>query len=157
MARTLITNIQVFDGTGHAPFAGEVLIEDNRIARVAATQAEGRIEAADAAVIDGAGATLMPGLIEAHAHLSWPSSIERFIPDFILPPEEQLLATVRNARVLLESGFTSAYSAGALGERIEVVVRNEIEGGWTPGPRLRASTIERSPEGENTGEVDHGR
>lgn len=157
MARTLITNIQVFDGTGRAPFAGEVLIEDNRIARVAQTASEGRIEAADATVIDGGGATLMPGLIEAHAHLSWPSSIERFIPEFILPPEEQLLATVRNARVLLESGFTSAYSAGALGERIEVVVRNEIDGGWTPGPRLRASTIERSPEGENTGEIDHGR
>ncbi|MBI1683638.1 amidohydrolase family protein [Caulobacter hibisci] len=159
MARTLITNIQIFDGSGRAPFSGEVLIEDNRIARVAETASEGRIEAADATVIDGAGATLMPGMVEAHAHLSWPSSIERFIPDFVLPPEEQLLATVRNARVLLESGFTSAYSAGALGERIEVVVRNEIDGGWTPGPRLRASTIERSPEGDPiaTGDIHHGR
>ncbi len=42
-------------------------------------------------------------------------------------------------------GFTSAYSAGALGERIEVVVRDEIDGGWLPGPRLKASSIERAP------------
>jgi imidazolonepropionase-like amidohydrolase len=156
--RTLLTNIRIFDGTGQAPFDGEVLIEDDRIVQVA-RRGEPAIDAGEARIVPGGGATLMPGMVEAHAHLSWPSSIERFIPQFVLPPEEQLLATVRNARVLLESGFTSAYSAGALGERIEVVVRDEIDGGWTPGPRLRASTIERSPEGDPmaTGDIHHGR
>lgn len=156
--RTLLTNIRIFDGTGQAPFEGEVLIEGDRIVQVARA-GEPAIDAADGQTISGNGATLMPGMVEAHAHLSWPSSIERFIPQFVLPPEEQLLATIRNARVLLESGFTSAYSAGALGERLEVVVRDEIDGGWTPGPRLRASTIERSPEGDPmaTGDIHHGR
>jgi imidazolonepropionase-like amidohydrolase len=154
----LLTNIRIFDGTGQAPFDGEVLIEDDRIVQVA-RRGEPAIDAGGAQIVSGGGATLMPGMVEAHAHLSWPSSIERFIPQFVLPPEEQLLATVRNARVLLESGFTSAYSAGALGERLEVVVRDEIDGGWTPGPRLRASTIERSPEGDPmaTGDIHHGR
>jgi imidazolonepropionase-like amidohydrolase len=158
VSRILLTNIRVFDGTGQAPFDGQVLIESDRIAQITRT-GEPAITATDAQIIDGGGATLMPGMVEAHAHLSWPSSIERFIPQFVLPPEEQLLATIRNARVVLESGFTSAYSAGALGERLEVVVRDEINGGWTPGPRLRASTIERSPEGDPmaTGDIHHGR
>jgi imidazolonepropionase-like amidohydrolase len=102
----------------------------------------------------------MPGLIEAHAHLTWPSSIEKMYHQFVLPPAEMKEATWRNARVLLDSGFTSAYSAGALGETIEVELRGEIEAGRTPGPRLRASTIERSPagaEGVETGNVEHGR
>ncbi len=152
---TLLTNASVFDGSGTAPFRADVLVQDDRIVEVSKTP----IRRGDAEAIDCGGGTLMPGMVEAHAHLSWPSSIERFEPRFVLPPEEQLLATVRNARILLESGFTSAYSAGALGERIEVVVRDEINGGWTPGPRLRAATIERSPEGEEaaTGGVSHGR
>jgi hypothetical protein len=157
VSRTLHHQYSDLRRHGPAPFDGEVLIEGDRIVQVA-HHGEPAISAG-AQVVSGGGATLMPGMVEAHAHLSWPSSIERFIPQFVLPPEEQLLATVRNARVLLESGFTSAYSAGALGERIEVVVRDEIDGGWTPGPRLRASTIERSPEGDPmaTGDIHHGR
>lgn len=152
-ASMLFRNVRIFDGTGAAPFEGEVLVEGERIVAIARAGAA-PLSAPQARVVSGEGATLMPGLVEAHAHLSWPSSIERIIPQFVLPPEEQLLATVRNARVVLESGFTSAYSAGALGDRIEVVVRDEIEAGWTPGPRLRASTIERSPEGDPT-EIFH--
>ena len=153
MPRILITNVRVFDGSG-APLrtADDVMIEGQRIIAVGP-----RLPHDEAEIVDGGGATLMPGMVEAHAHLSWPSSTERFIPQFILPPEEQLLATVRNARVLLESGFTSAYSAGALGERLEVVVRDEIDRGWTPGPRLRASTFERSPEDDGAGSASHGR
>jgi len=111
-------------------------------------------------VIDGNGGTLMPGLVEAHAHLTWPSSIEKIYHEFVLPPDEMRVATWRNARVLLDSGFTSAYSAGALAETIEVDLRDEIASGRTPGPRLKASTIERSPEGGEgveTGSVSHGR
>ena len=158
LARTLITDVRIFDGSDSAPFQGEVLIEGERIVSVHRSPDTAPRDG-DPTVISGNGGTLMPGMVEAHAHLSWPSSIERFIPQFVLPPEEQLLATVRNARILLESGFTSAYSAGALGERLEVVVRDEIDGGWTPGPRLRASTIERSPEGDPhaTGAIHHGR
>ena len=40
----------------------------------------------------------MPGMTEAHAHLSWPSSVERFVPGMSLPPEDLLLNTARNAR-----------------------------------------------------------
>ena len=89
----------------------------------------------------------MPGMVEAHAHLSWPSSVGRIFDAMVLPPEEHLLVTARNARVTLEAGFTSAYSAGSLGPRFEIALREEIDGGWLPGPRLRASSLERLPEG----------
>ncbi len=146
MQRTIFDHVKIFDGSGSPSFAGRVLVEGERIAQVAKRD-EPLIGAADATVIDCAGATLMPGLIEAHAHLTWPSSTERFEPRFMLPPEEMMLAAARNGRILLDQGFTSAFSAGALGERIEVVLRDEFKSGGLPGPRLKASTIERSPEG----------
>ena len=137
-------NARVFDGTGRAPFAGEVLVEGNRIAAVGEA---GMLARRDAEVVDCGGATLMPGMVEAHAHLSWPSSVGRIFDAMVLPPEEHLLVTARNARVTLEAGFTSAYSAGSLGPRFEIALREEIDGGWLPGPRLRASSLERLPDG----------
>jgi imidazolonepropionase-like amidohydrolase len=141
----LFTNARIFDGSGRAPFHGEVLVEKNRIAAVA--DGVSRINRPDAQVIDCGGRTLMPGLVEAHAHLSWPSSVGRILNTMVLPPEEHVLVTARNAKVTLDAGFTSAYSAGSLGPRFEVAVRDEIDGGWLPGPRLRASSLERLPDG----------
>jgi imidazolonepropionase-like amidohydrolase len=64
----------------------------------------------------------------------------------MLPPEEHLLVTAHNARVTLEAGFTSAYSAGSLGARFEVALKKEIEGGYLPGPRLISSSLEQGPK-----------
>lgn len=141
----LFTNAMVFDGTGRAPFRGEVLVRGNCIAAVG--ERIERNERASAEIIDCAGQTVMPGLVESHAHLSWPSSIGRIFRTMTLPAEEHLLVTARNAKVTLDSGFTSAYSAGSLGPRFEIALRDEIDGGWTPGPRLRASSLERLPDG----------
>lgn len=141
----LFRNAQIFDGSGRAPFPGEVLVEENRIEAVAAGNSP--LRRPDAQVIDCGGHTLMPGLVEAHAHLSWPSSVGRIFKAMTLPAEEHLLVTARNARVTLDAGFTSAYSAGSLGPRFEIALREEIDGGWLPGPRLRASSLERLPDG----------
>jgi imidazolonepropionase-like amidohydrolase len=153
-AAMLFTNAQVFDGTGRPPFSGEVLVRGNRIEAVG--EANARLDRQRAEVIDCGGATLMPGLVEAHAHLSWPSSVGRIIDAMILPPEEHLLVTARNARVTLDAGFTSAYSAGSLGPRFEIALREEINGGWIPGPRLRASSLERLPDGALGVKADDG-
>jgi imidazolonepropionase-like amidohydrolase len=155
--RTIIANARIFDGTGSKPFPGSVAVEDNRIVEVS----HGAITPAGSdTVIDGMGRTLMPGMVEAHAHLSWASSVEKIYHNFILPPDELREATWRNARVLLDYGFTSAYSAGALGDGIEVELAAEIAAGKTPGPRLVPSTLERSPAGDEgiaTGDVFNGR
>src|SRR5580698_10561823 len=143
----LFTNARVFDGSGTAPFAADVLVEGNRIAAV--SPAGGASLSRDnALVVDGGGATLMPGMTEAHAHLSWPSSVERFVPGMSLPAEDLLLNTARNARILLDHGFTSTYSAGALGKTLEVSLKAQIDSGGMPGPRLLPSSIEREPPNE---------
>src|SRR4029077_7767014 len=67
-----------------------------------------------------------------------------------LPPEELALTAARNARILLDHGFTSAYSAGALSKRLEVVLRDQIDSGGLPGPRLVPSSLEREPPSDGT-------
>ncbi len=163
--RILFKNVRVFDGSGSDLFPGEVLVEGERITKVARrpdglfAKKDPKLSEEGAEVIDGGGAVLMPGMVEAHGHLTWPSSTERFVPEFVLPIEEMMIVTAQNARILLDSGFTSVYSAGALSERVEAVIRDNINKGYLPGPRLRASTLERSPEEDETkpGAVNHGR
>ncbi|MGH6746974.1 amidohydrolase family protein [Novosphingobium sp.] len=157
--RTLIRQVSIFDGTGSAPQAGAVLIEGERIQRVALGADALAGEEADT-VIDGHGMTLMPGLVDSHTHLTWGSSVEKIYHQFILPADELKVAAWRNARVLLDHGFTSIYSAGALGDMIEPELAQAIAAGETPGPRMVPSTLERSPEGDegvDTGDVFNGR
>jgi imidazolonepropionase-like amidohydrolase len=138
-------NVRIFDGSGSDPFEGEVLVQGNTIESV--TRVGASIDAAGAQVVDGGGATLMPGMVESHAHLTWPSSVERVVNAMKLPLEEHLLVTAQNARITLEHGFTSAYSAGSLGEKFEPALRDMIDAGFLAGPRLRASALEKGAEG----------
>jgi imidazolonepropionase-like amidohydrolase len=145
MTTTLISNVRIFDGTGAAPFAGQVRIEDDIIADVQ----RGEMSVTDTNIrqVDGGGRFLMPGMVEAHAHLTWPSSIERVINAMKVPLDEHVAVTEANARITLDAGFTSAYSAGSLGEAIEPALRDRITAGEIPGPRLRASALEKGAEG----------
>ena len=145
MTAALISNISVFDGTGADPVAAQVLIEGNRIAAVLPPGAN--VGDANVRRIDGTGRFLMPGMVEAHAHLTWPSSIERVINAMKVPLDEHVAVTEANARITLDAGFTSAYSAGSLGEEIEPALRDRIDRGEIPGPRLRASALEKGAEG----------
>ncbi|WP_395393602.1 amidohydrolase family protein [Novosphingobium sp. BL-8A] len=157
--RTLIRDVSIFDGSGSALQTGSVLVDGDRIARVAYGDDALADETADV-TIDGHGQTLMPGLVDAHTHLTWGSSVEKIYHQFILPPDELKVAAWRNARVLLDHGFTSIYSAGALGDMIEPELAEAIAAGETPGPRMVPSTLERSPEGDegvDTGDVFNGR
>lgn len=145
MKPILFTNVSIFDGSGATLYPGEVCVEGNRISAVA--KGNEQINREHVEHIDGGGRTLMPGLVEAHAHLTWPSSVERVVNTMKLPLEEHLLVTAQNARITLDHGFTSAYSAGSLGERFEVVLRDAINRGALAGPRLRASALEKGAEG----------
>lgn len=142
MGTTLFTNVQVIDGSGAKPFAGQVLVENNRIKKIAKPGKS--IKAAGAAIIDGGGATLMPGLIEAHAHISFCNT-----PDLEslgdLPPEEHTLQSMKFAKVMLDQGFTSLFSAAAAKARLDIVIRNAINAGEIPGPRMRAASPELTP------------
>jgi imidazolonepropionase-like amidohydrolase len=145
MSGFLFADVNIFDGSGAPLFPGEVLVRGNRIEAVA--KGDERLPRDGVQIIEGNGRTLMPGMVEAHAHLTWPTNIERVINGMKLPIEEHVLVTAQNARITLDAGFTSAYSAGSLGERIEPVLRDMINAGYLPGPRLRASALEKGMEG----------
>ena len=137
MGTILFRNASVLDGTGAEPFAGDVLVEGNRIADVRA--AGGLRPPPGAQAIDCGGLTLMPGMVEPHAHLSFihAASPHAFS---VLPPEEHLLLTIRHAKLYLDQGFTSCFSAGATKPRLDVAVRDAIRSGDIPGPRLLAAS-----------------
>jgi imidazolonepropionase-like amidohydrolase len=145
MSRIQFKNVQVFDGSGTARFPATVVVEGKHIAGI--HRGDAPTPAPTDTLIDGQGRTLMPGLVEAHAHLTWPSSVERVVNAMKLPAEEHLLVSAQNARITLDYGFTSAYSAGSLGEQFEPALRDRINAGGLPGPRLRASALEKGAEG----------
>lgn len=141
--KTLIINAQVFDGSGSPRYQADVLVDGNRIAEIAAHIDRTRL--GDVRVIDAAGATLMPGLVDGHTHLGLGSTVEHRSPR-TEPEEEQALIVSHNARVMLDHGYTSIYSGGNRRPRVEVALRKAIREGWMPGPRLRAASWEVSAD-----------
>jgi imidazolonepropionase-like amidohydrolase len=137
MSAILFRNVQIWDGDNDDRYPGEVVVEGNRIRKVAKGKNQIASETA-AEVIDGGGMTLMPGMVEGHCHLSFVGP-HRNQDLGEIPPEEHLLRTCRNATYILNCGFTSAYSAASAKLRIDVVIRQEIEDGYLAGPRYRAA------------------
>lgn len=139
MHRTLISNALIFDSAKGDAKPGSVLVEANRIAAVG-TGGE-TIEAEGAQTIDAGGAFLMPGMIEGHGHISFIDQAD-MMELAVIGAEEHTLATMHNARTLLEAGFTSVNSAASAKVRLDAVIRDEINAGRIAGPRLRAASPE---------------
>ena len=139
MAQTLFTNVRILDGTGTQPYAGSVLVEGNRIRQVGSSTAP--ITPGGATVIDGAGATLMPGMVEAHTHFSW-NDAATLAGIQTMPLEEHVLWCAKVAKRYLEAGFTSCLGAACAKPRLDVVIRNAINNGQIPGPRYLAASQE---------------
>ena len=92
-------------------------------------------------MIDGAGATLMPGMCEAHTHFGWTNSktldaIQK------LPHEEHTLWAAQVAKLYLDYGWTSCVGAATPKPRLDCVIRNAINSGQIPGPRYLAASQE---------------
>jgi imidazolonepropionase-like amidohydrolase len=136
VVKTVFAGGFVWDGKADQGVMADVLVDGDRIVAVGSI-APGQAESARR--IDAAGATLVPGLVDAHGHLSFPVVTYAYeIED--TPPEETLLITLHNARIMLDAGFTGVIGAGSPKLRSEIVIRNEIDAGRIPGPRLMAST-----------------
>ena len=139
MADTLFTNVRIFDGTSRKTRAGEVRVAGNRIAALA--KKGERLSRDGAALIDGEGMTLMPGLVNTHCHPSFTNYADiQELGD--LPVEEHAIRAAANAKLLLDSGFTAFVSAAASKPRLDIALRNMIDAGHIPGPRMRATTPE---------------
>jgi imidazolonepropionase-like amidohydrolase len=153
MARTVFTGGQVFDGTGAPAFVGEVVVDGDRVVEVRRGH-HPDLHAGDT-VVDVAGHTVMPGMVQSHTHLTFPSAVGFIDPSFNPPLDvsffrgiegfdSELARAERNARITLDAGFTSAYSAGSIIEMpVEPVLRDKLRAGVIPGPRFLASANER--------------
>jgi imidazolonepropionase-like amidohydrolase len=151
--RTVFRDGIVFDGSGAPPVPADVVVRGSVIESV---RVGGGTEVLpNDSVVDCTGLTVMPGLVDSHCHLTFPSALGHIDPSFNPPvdvsffhhmptPEEHLEIAKRNALILLDHGFTSAYSAGSLTPvPTEVFLRDQIAAGVTPGPRMRAASFER--------------
>jgi len=142
MDTVLFKNVSVIDGSGADPFAAEVLVRGQHIAQVAPT-----IDAPqDCRVVNGGGATLMPGLIESHSHITFLDTADLESLGYV-PVEEHLLRSLKNARRMLDQGFTSCISAASAKPRLDIVLRNAIDSGDFAGPRTLAATPELTVSG----------
>jgi len=110
-----------------------VLIEDDRIADVVPT----------ADVPDGprrvdlAGHTLLPGLMDMHAHLAGEEEHGQGYASLVMRNgAQEAIAGVRNARLILEAGFTTVRDVGSFRAFTDVAIREGIEAGWFQGPRM---------------------
>jgi len=125
--QTLFLNVKIFDGKSDQLISGQdVLVEGNHIVKIAPEIKTNRM----ARIIDGQGKTLMPGLIDAHTHLtavkSFDEAIYKYEPAYIAA-----LAT-EAARRMLMRGFTTVRDAGGP----VMGVKRAIDEGVIPGPRI---------------------
>src|SRR5262245_27505728 len=126
MPQTLFTNAHlVLDGFAALQKGFNVLVEDGRIAKVSASA----ISAGDAKVVDVGGRTLMPGLIDANAHITGLSLTPKNIAN---PAADIAIASANYLRNCLMDGYTTIREAGGA----DHATARLLAEGQIVGPRL---------------------
>ncbi|HLJ87333.1 MAG TPA: amidohydrolase family protein [Candidatus Angelobacter sp.] len=134
---TYIRAGRLFDGTGDSVRENMVIVvQDDRIRSVG--PAASVSIPAGATVVDLSRATVLPGLIDCHTHLGARADRYDEIYQFKDTPLQSAFAAVVNARRTLEAGFTSVRDVGSE-PFLAVDLRNSINEGFIPGPRVVAS------------------
>jgi imidazolonepropionase-like amidohydrolase len=122
-----------------------ILIEGDRIKEVGAADAVAGHAPRDARVIDLRNATVLPGLIDCHTHItSEPGDYYKQL--FRMSAIDEAVKAHLYAKRTLDAGFTTVRNVGA-GEFIDVALRNAINEGAVPGPRMLVSTMPLSATG----------
>ena len=119
-----IRGVRLIDGTGRpARDAVSVVMQNGLIVRVAPTREVG--EVAGATVVEGAGRTLMPGLVMMHEHLFYPSGELRYNTNEVsFPP------------LYLAGGVTTMRTGGSVDPYTDLRVRQHVEEGRIAGPHM---------------------
>ena len=132
---TVVRAARLYDGKADAVVSpGVIVVSDGRIAAAGTSAAV----PAGARVVDLGDATLLPGLMDAHTHLSLESSLDWKQDQLDLlkkPITEQAIIATEYARRTLMAGFTTVRDVGS-SDLIDVGLRNAIDSGKVPGPRM---------------------
>jgi imidazolonepropionase-like amidohydrolase len=142
VATIALTNALLIDGTSDSPLPGAtVLMEGSRLGQV------GRDVAVpvDAQVIDLHGQTVMPGLMDAHVHLTMDALCGQSVVWHHLSTHPTLIAfhELANAQMALNAGFTTLRNMQVGGHHIggDVALRDAIKAGLVLGPRIIPSAM----------------
>jgi len=126
----------VIDGTGSPARENvDLLIEGSRIVELAP---KGKLNAPQATLIDTAGATVLPGIIDAHVHPCFDPEPGNHISVSDEPMAMQAIRGVSNMRAMLASGITTIRTLGTAYD-LDLSLRDAIRQGVIPGPRLVAA------------------
>ena len=142
-APTIVRAARLIDGRGNTVSPAMVRVDGERITDVGTAIAI----PAGARVLDLGGATLLPGLIDLHTHLTnrdgvhWEDGLVKTTPG------HDALWGARNARVTLLAGFTTCRDMGPTWPYVDVDLRDAIDQGAVPGPRLLVAGNYVSPTG----------
>jgi imidazolonepropionase-like amidohydrolase len=132
-APIIVRAARLIDGRGGAPLApAMVRIDGERITAVGSTIAV----PSNARVIDLGGATLLPGLIDLHTHLTNRQGVHWEAGLTTTTPGHDALWGARNARITLMAGFTTVRDMGPTWPYVDVDLRKAIDEGAVPGPRM---------------------
>ena len=128
----LFRDVQLIDGLSHeARERVDVLVDAERIASIESHDAS-RTTGSDTTVVEGSGRTLLPGLIDAHAHYTFDPS-EGSLQTIARRSDGEILAAARrHAAVALRAGVTTARGAGSIRD-LEITLRDETASGRTRG------------------------
>lgn len=136
----LIENGTVVDGTG-APAVADtaVLVEGDRIVRVGPDATADVVpRGAKLTRIDARGKTVMPGLIDAHCHMTYGESRSEEEIDLYTSPELRTLKAAFHAQKVLRAGVTGISQPGG-SYFIGVGLREAIKEGFVQGPRMTSA------------------
>ncbi len=130
---TILKNASIIDGLGSEPYSGHLIIKENKINSIVI---DGELSHdKNANVIDLTGKSVMPGLIDAHCHISFDEP--RSNDELFFHRREGLAAIIAgtNALKVLQSGVTSFFDADSL-YSVGVDLRDAVESGVIVGPRM---------------------
>jgi imidazolonepropionase-like amidohydrolase len=114
-----------------------VVVEGDRIVDVTSA---GDAPAEGPAVVDLPDHTLLPGLIDCHSHLvGEPDDGQGYAGMLARTGAQEALSGARNARDTLRAGFTTVRDVGTFRAFVDVALRDAINAGWLPGPRMRVA------------------
>lgn len=130
-----IRDVRLIDGIADEARPGvDVVIDGERIAAVEPHDPS-RPPAPGEVVVDGSGRTLLPGLIDAHAHYTFDPTEGSLAAIARRSDAEIALAAAGHAATALRAGVTTARGAGSI-RNLEVALRDAIAAGRIPGPRM---------------------